>query len=128
MLILKRRILCVEDDPDTCQLLSVMLGRADYEITCVRTVTEGVSLSRSGLFDLYLIDQRFADGTGVELCEKIRLSDPHTPVVFFSALARESDRNEAMAAGATAYLIKPNHLDVLAGTVRALAGGLAAAA
>jgi two-component system, OmpR family, alkaline phosphatase synthesis response regulator PhoP len=116
----KRRILCVEDDADTCELLSFMLGREDYEITCVRTVAEGLFFARSGFFDLYLLDQRFVDGTGIELCEKIRLSDSHTPVIFFSALSQHGDRERAIAAGATAYLIKPNDIDVLAFAVRRL--------
>ena len=43
-----------------------------------------------------------------ELCERIRGFDPLAPVLFISALAEESQRPRAIAAGATAYLIKPN--------------------
>jgi DNA-binding response OmpR family regulator len=43
-----------------------------------------------------------------------------TPVVFFSALAEERHKEEAVGAGATAYLIKPNDLGTLAGTVSRL--------
>lgn len=114
------RILCVEKDADTCELLRALLGRERYEITCVGTVSEALFFARSGLFDLYLLEQKFCDGTGVELCERIRLNDPETPVVFFTSAAFERDRRRALEAGAQAYLVKPNHLDILTDTVRRL--------
>ena len=114
------RILCVERDSDTCLLLAVMLGLTSYEVTCVSTMAEGLALARSAAFDLYLLDGLFSDGTGVELCGSIREFDPVTPVVFFSALAEEHHRREAIEAGATAYLIKPNDLGTLAGAVTQL--------
>jgi DNA-binding response OmpR family regulator len=114
------RILCVERDSDTCLLLAVMLGLTSYDIVCVSTVAEGLALARGERFDLYLLDGLLCDGTGVELCRSIREFDPVTPVVFFSAQAEERHRQRAIEAGATAYLIKPNDLDVLAGTVSGL--------
>ena len=111
------RILCVEANSDTCLLLAVMLGLTSFDVTCVSTAAEGMALARSEPFDLYLLDGLLSDGTGAELCASIREFDPVTPVVFFSALAEERHRREAIAAGATAYLIKPNDLSVLASTV-----------
>ena len=113
----KARVLCVEADPDTCVLLSILLGRADYEVECVSTVADALRCARTRRFDLYLLDGWYTDGTGVELCERIRQFDTQTPVMFFSGLARDCDRQQSAAAGARAYLIKPNDIDVLAGTV-----------
>ena len=114
------RILCVEANSDTCLLLAVMLGLTSFDVTCVSTAAEGLALARSKPFDLYLLDGRFTDGTGAELCERIRSFDPLAPVVFFSALAEEHNRREAIAAGATEYLIKPNDLEMLVSTVKRL--------
>lgn len=114
------RILCVERNSDTCLLLAVMLGLTSYDVRCVSTTAEGLALARSEPFDLYLLDGLLCDGTGAELCRSIRESDPVTPVVFFSALAEERHRQEAVEAGATVYLIKPNDLEKLAGTVARL--------
>jgi DNA-binding response OmpR family regulator len=114
------RILCVERNSDTCLLLAVMLGLTSFDVRCVSTTAEGLALARSEPFDLYLLDGLLCDGTGAELCEGIRKFDPVTPVVFFSALAEERHRQQAMEAGATAYLIKPNDLEKLAGTVTSI--------
>ena len=104
------RILCVERNSDTCLLLAVMLGLTSFDVTCVSTAAEGLALARSEPFDLYLLDGLLSDGTGAELCERIRGFDLITPFVFFSALAGERHRRQAMEAGATEYLIKPNDL------------------
>jgi DNA-binding response OmpR family regulator len=116
----KRRILCVDDDPDTCWMLSLMLGNAGYEVKSASGITEGLKLAKSERFDLYLLDRTFADGTGVELCRRIREFDPQTPVVFFSGLAYESDRQLGLEAGAQEYLIKPDDLIRLIDTVQRL--------
>ena len=113
----KHRILCVDGHADTCALLSLLLGLENYEVTCAATMVEGLRLAQCRVFDLYLLDQRFPDGTGVELCQKLRRFDQDTPVLFFSGLAQECYRQQAMAAGAQGYLIKPNALDTLASTV-----------
>ena len=39
------RILCVEADSDTCVLLGLLLGRADYEVECVGSVADGLRLA-----------------------------------------------------------------------------------
>lgn len=114
------RILCVEANSDTCLLLAVMLGLTSFDVTCVSTAAEGLALTRSKPFDLYLLDGLLSDGTGAELCGSIREFDPVTPVVFFSALAEERHRKEAIKAGATEYLIKPNDLEKLDGAVARL--------
>ena len=114
------RILCVERNSDTCLLLAVMLGLTSFDVRCVSTTAEGLALAQTEPFDLFLLDGLLCDGTGAELCRSIREHDPVTPVVFFSALAEERHRREAIEAGATAYLIKPNDLEKLAGTVSRL--------
>ena len=114
------RILCVEASPDNCLLLAAMLGMAHFEVRCVSTVAEGLALAGSERFDLYLLDGLLGDGTGAELCGRIRSFDGETPIVFFSALAEEGHRREAIAAGATEYLVQPNDLDLLVGAVARL--------
>ena len=116
----RRRILCVEDDEDTCELITAMLGQASYEVDSAKTVAEGLDRARGDGYSLYLLDRTFSDGTGIELCEKIRQFDAETPIVFFSGLAQESDRARGLVAGAQAYLIKPNDIGVLADTIERL--------
>lgn len=113
------RILYVDDDEDSRELMEVMLKQesADYKVASVSTVKRALVLIENLTFDLYILDYALPDETGTELCRKIRRTDSHTPVMFYSAMAREIDRQTAMAAGATEYLVKPNDLDRLTETV-----------
>lgn len=104
----RKRILCVEDDEDTCQLMIYLLELSDYEVRMAKTMTEGLRLAVDEDFDLYLLDNILPDGTGLELCLRIRSLDPRTPILFHSGSAYEEDRQQALEAGAQVYLRKPS--------------------
>jgi len=114
---LDRRILLVDDDGETCAAMAVMLEPSGYEVVPACTLAEALSLAESGFFDLYLLDQKFPEGSGLELCRRIRQFDAETPILFYSALGRSVDKQMAMAAGAQGYLKKPASLDVLEVTI-----------
>jgi DNA-binding response OmpR family regulator len=103
----KRRILCVDDDEDTCFMLTHLLKQENYEIKTVGTVSEALEMARSESFNLYILDEWFPREAGVGLCRKIREFDPHTPIIFYSGAAFDSDRTEALHAGAQAFVAKP---------------------
>jgi DNA-binding response OmpR family regulator len=116
----KRRILCVDDDEDTCFMLSALLGQAGYEVRTASSVAEGLRSAEGWRFDLCILDNRFADGMGLDLCRGIREFDSATPIIFFSGLSHESDRQRGFDAGAQGYLIKPNDLYKLVETITRL--------
>ena len=97
----------------------MMLSPA-YEVQAAKTIAEGWQFAASKHFDLIVLDSLFEDGRGVDLCRRIRAFDPRTPVIFFSALAQASDREQGLAAGAQVYLVKPNDLENLVGTAEHL--------
>jgi CheY-like chemotaxis protein len=115
-----KRILCVDDDPDTCSMLCALLGLIGCQAFTAGTAAEALELIAAGRFDLYLLDNWLPGGGGVELCRRIRDSDPSIPIVFYSGAALESEREEALAAGAQAYLVKPGDVSLLVETVRRL--------
>jgi CheY-like chemotaxis protein len=116
----KKQILCVDDEEDTCAMLSALLGLVNCEVSTAGTAAEALEMIAVGGFDLYLLDNWLPGGSGAELCRKIRESDPSTPVVFYSGAALDSEREEALAAGAQAYLVKPRDLGLLVETVNNL--------
>ena len=103
----KGRILCTEDDPDTRDLLQVLLEAEGFELVCAEDSGHAMSLAKEQNFDLYLLDTWTPGLAGDALCEKLRAFDPLTPILFYSGAAFESDRARAMAAGAQAYIVKP---------------------
>lgn len=101
------RILYAEDNEDDCFMLSTMLGFSGIDVLSAHTVKEAFQEAQSEHFDVYLLDSRFPDGSGLELCRQLREFNPQTPVVFYSGDAYEADRQKGLAAGAQAYLVKP---------------------
>src|SRR5262245_41487016 len=107
----KKRILFVEDDERLFGIVSLSLN--GYRIVTARDFTEGLRLARQHYFDLYILDHNLPDGTGVELCRRIRGFDPYTPVIFVSGGTCESEVREGLIAGAQIYITKPSSPDVI---------------
>lgn len=100
------RILFVDDHEDIPIIVALVLGQSHYDVTTVDGVESGLRLAMSGAFDLYLLDSRFADGTGKELCQKIRDFDRETPIVFYTGEPRKQ-QEDAMTCGAQDSVTKP---------------------
>jgi CheY-like chemotaxis protein len=115
----KCRILCVDDHFDTSEMMQVLLSDSDYEVQIAGSIEEACKLATETEFDLYVLDKRLPDGTGLELCETLNRVTPHVPCIFYSGDAYEVHRHEAMAAGAVAWVPKPD-IDQLIETVHKL--------
>jgi DNA-binding response OmpR family regulator len=116
----RRRVLCAEPHEDTCRLITMLLERQGHEVVSAETVAECVGLVDAGRFDLYMIDDDYIDGTAIQLCKRLRQLTPETPILFFSAQAFRRDREMALAAGASAYLVKPDDLFEIVSTVNSI--------
>jgi two-component system, OmpR family, response regulator ArlR len=102
------RILYIEDHEDTRELVTLLLGQKSYEVITGSTIASGVALAGTERFDLYLLDSWLPDGSGLDLCQRIRQFDKTTPILFYSAAAYASDHDLALKSGAQAYLVKPS--------------------
>jgi DNA-binding response OmpR family regulator len=100
-------ILYLEDHEDTVELVTLVLSRNNYNVVAAKNYDDALRLARTRAFDLYLIDNWVVGGSGIEFCQKLQKTDPLTPILFYSAAAYESDKEEAFAAGADGYIIKP---------------------
>ncbi len=114
------RVLYIEDHEDTRELVTLVLEQKCIEVVTGATIRSGVALASSQAFDLYLLDSWLPDGSGLELCRKIREFDKVTPILFYSAAAYEMDRADAIRSGAQEYLIKPSHPSELCSLVTSL--------
>ncbi len=112
---LKSKILCIEDDEDTCELVTFVFNRAGYEIKscsqkdCLKNTHEEKFLA-------IILDHYFDGINGVDICEEIRSFNKTTPIIFLSGEARQAEIDKAIAAGANAYLIKPTDFEKLVPT------------
>ena len=115
----KCRILCVDDHDDTSEMLKLLLAQEDYEVVTAVTIEEALGLVKNKNFDLYVLDKRLPDGSGIELCKKLSGATPEVPCMFYTGDAYEMHRLEAAAAGAERYVAKPD-IDGLIEGVRTL--------
>jgi two-component system response regulator ResD len=106
----------VDDHEDTRLLVPVVLGAQGYETVTARSLREAFRLATSEDFDLFLLDFRYTDGTGKELCEKIREFNRETPVLFFSG-SHPQIQQDALSCGAQGFVLKPD-FDTLRSEIR----------
>lgn len=116
------QILVTEDHADTRELLTFVLTKNNCKVMLADNTDQALHLAQTNSFDLYLIDNWIVGGSGIVLCKKLRELDSTTPILFYSGAAYESDKQEAFASGAQAYLVKPVDNDELVETVRRLIG------
>ena len=102
------RILLVEDDPDTQNLVNVIIG-ASHRVVCCGTVKAAREQLARGAFDLILLDVTLPDGDGFRFCSEIKseTSTAHIPVLFLTGRSDISDKELGFSLGADDYLIKP---------------------
>ena len=89
-------------------MLRLLLSHEDYDVVVAASMTEALELVRTEVFDLYVLDRRLPDGTGIELCQKLQEATPGVPCIFYTGDAYEVHRQQALAAGAEGYVSKPN--------------------
>jgi DNA-binding response OmpR family regulator len=102
------RVLSVDDDPDACEMLSFLLKSHGIDVTCAQSAAEAWPRIKAECFDLYLLDGWLPRLDGFELCRQIREFDPNTPILFYSGAAYDADKQKGIAAGANAYVTKPD--------------------
>lgn len=104
----RSRVLCLDDDKDACEMLSVLMNSYGIEATCVQSSAEAWLKIKKERFDLYLLDAWLPGLDGFEFCRELRELDSNTPVVFYSGAAYDTDKDKGIAAGANVYVTKPD--------------------
>lgn len=104
----KCRVLCVDDHLDTSEMLQMLLSEENYTVHTAATMEEACRMAGTTEYDLFVLDKRLPDGTGVELCERLNSITPNVPCIFYTGDAYEVHRREAFAAGAAAFVAKPD--------------------
>jgi DNA-binding response OmpR family regulator len=103
----KARILHVDDHQDTRLMMAALLQDCGYGVLTAGSVAEGLELAREINFDLYILDVRLPDGSGVDLCQKLRALHPTIPILYYSAYGDEAEHEAALKICGDAYLKKP---------------------
>jgi PAS domain S-box-containing protein len=118
------RILVVEDDPDTQELLKTVLRRHGANVTTVGSSGDALEEIVSSKPDVIISDIGMAGENGYELIRKIRSMDPEEggriPAIALTAYAGAADRRRALLAGFQTHLAKPVEPDDLLAVISSL--------
>ncbi len=112
------RILVVDDDPQIRRVMRVTLTGQGYEVDDARSGEAALEKLRDERFDLVLLDMNMAGMGGLETCRAIR-DQSEIAIIMLTVRDSESDKVEALDAGADDYVTKPYNAPELLARIRA---------
>lgn len=104
---INRKVLIVDDEEDTCFLLSVILKQQNYDTSFVHSLAEAGQFLASNEPAVIFLDNNLGDGLGVEYIPKIKAQHKNTKVVLITAFDTSPTRTLAFANGAHYFVGKP---------------------
>jgi len=121
---MKKRVLVVEDHPDTRTVLVLMMERWGFEVVEARNGREAMMVVEASDFDLMVVDMAMPlDGFDFVRRVRARPNTKSTPILAVTALDAPGDRDRCFQAGCDDYLPKPFSFDDLKAKIDALLGG-----
>src|SRR5579862_6397337 len=102
-----RRILVVDDEENIGRSLRMILEREGYQVNAIGSAAELRAFPERTRIDLFLMDVRLPDASGIDLLRELQASDITAPIVMVSGHATIADAVEATRAGAFDFLEKP---------------------
>ena len=114
-----KKILLVEDDLSLISGLSFAIKKQGYLVDVARTRSEKDRMWAEGKYDLVILDVSLPDGSGYDLCKKIRQTSK-VPIIFLTAADEETDIIMGLDIGGDDYITKPFKLAIFLSRVNAL--------
>jgi two-component system, OmpR family, response regulator len=123
-----RRVLVIEDDPETAEQLVECLRTGGYDVDLAMDGDAGVSRGRTADYAVMTVDRMLPGIDGIEIIRRLREHGVTTPALIISALGEIDDRVRGLRAGGDDYLVKPFAFSEMLARVDALARRSASAA
>ncbi|MCC3490672.1 MAG: response regulator [Microcoleus sp. PH2017_16_JOR_D_A] len=114
------KILLVEDDTITINLLTRALNAHNYNVNTAEDGETALQLAQAYDYDLIVLDVLIPKLDGISLCRELRSSGCQMPILLLTALDSSNDRVQGLEAGADDYVVKPFNLQELIARIRAL--------
>jgi two-component system, OmpR family, response regulator len=116
-----RRILVIEDDPETGKQLVQSLMANGYQVDLATNGNDGLSRGLASEYVMMMIDRMLPGVDGIAIIRQLRKGGVTTPALIISALCEVDDRVRGLRAGGDDYLVKPFAFTELLARVEALA-------
>jgi two-component system copper resistance phosphate regulon response regulator CusR len=114
------KILIVEDEPKVASFIKKGLEENHFEADTAYDGLSAEKLARQYKYDLFILDLIIPGIGGLDLCRKIKMLNPNTPVLMLTALGTTDDKLAGFDAGADDYLVKPFEFRELLARVKVL--------
>lgn len=114
------KILIVEDEHKIANSIKKGLEQEAYTVDVAYNGSDGYDLASSSEYDVIILDLMLPDMDGLEICNKLRAENIHTPILILTARGEVEDRVKGLNTGADDYLIKPFAFTELLARIRAL--------
>jgi two-component system response regulator RegX3 len=112
-------ILLVEDDANLIDGLEYSIRKNGFRVDIARTVREALAMWGGRKYDLLILDLTLPDGTGFDICKKVRQTST-VPIVFLTAADEEVNVVMGLDMGGDDYITKPFKLNELISRIKAL--------
>jgi signal transduction histidine kinase/CheY-like chemotaxis protein len=116
------KVLAVDDEPDTLEVIQRILEDRGAEVTTIRTAEEALAALDGEQFDILLSDIGMPKRDGYDFIVEVRKRGVKAPATAVTAYARSEDRARALLSGYQAHLTKPVEPAELLATVASLSG------
>ena len=110
-------IAVVEDEKELCESLKMLLTEKGYEIVTARSCGEADKFIGNPQIDMFLLDVKLPDGSGFDICRKIRKSS-EVPVIFLTSCDNEEEIVTGLDIGADDYITKPFDMNELSARIQ----------
>lgn len=115
------RILAVEDDLDSRELVKLVLQRDGHVVETASSGDDALWMATELDFDLVVLDRGLPVTDGLSVCQELRERGRWMPILMLTGMSEPASRVEGLRAGADDYLVKPYVADELLARVQALA-------
>lgn len=113
------RVLVVEDDQTILEGIVFVLKKEGYEVDSVKNCINAINLIDRNIYDLAILDLGLPDGSGYELCERIK-EKQDSSVIFLTARDEERDVVRGLDMGGDDYITKPFRIQELTSRIKAV--------
>ena len=115
----RKRVLIVEDDRKTAEIVRLYLEKDGYDVACSYDGRDGLEAVRASPPDLVVLDLLLPGMSGLDVCRALR-SEFDVPIIVLTALSTEQDKLDGLNLGADDYVTKPFSPRELVARVRAV--------
>jgi len=106
---MSKKVLIIDDEPDTCHMLTLGLQLFGYQTDYALNGAEGLKKIRAGAPNLLVLDLMLPDTDGFEVTRQLRADSATAalPIIILSAIAQPGAEDKCLALGASAFMRKP---------------------